>query len=202
MMLQEKYDYTVKYFEKAIQLVIIGFVLTVPLFSFSQTPIENFVNEASKTFVDTSEEYFLLYDEASVIVIDRTNQKVIKGLCQSISEEVLEQLLRNATSDTSLLLWKENSILGSRLISSKPELPKPTIQFQYSDTTQNVGVKKPDYELKRRYEFSRPIFDNNNQYALISMKYFCGTECGSGCIYLFEIDGPWKQIGKVSCWES
>jgi len=51
------------------------------------------------------------------------------------------------------------------------------------------------------YYFSRPIFSNNGDFAVISGGNSCGGGCGEGCIYLFKkINKKWIEIGKASCY--
>ena len=62
--------------------------------------------------------------------------------------------------------------------------------------------KKPLQE-KIIFHFSKPVFTNDQQYAVMNIIFDCGPECVSGWTYLFiKNNNAWEIAGKIFGWQS
>jgi hypothetical protein len=182
---------------------------------------ENFLNAIYKVAVDTTFPYYILSEEADPFNKYREDD-IIKNLHHILPDSVIRQLFTNSSIDTLFETWDCNKLSKVQCVPEDsieqivgPSLLKFTAPSVYENpTSKSHKAKKqlrheaeqwektPLYK-KSVYHFSRPVFDNKKEYAMISMSYECGMLCGFGCKYFFKlIDAKWTLITTMQCWIS
>ncbi|HEX8548506.1 MAG TPA: hypothetical protein VF691_16205 [Cytophagaceae bacterium] len=197
------------------------FLLTFSCIAQTKETKEDFINAIHKTFVDSSFNNYLLFEESSAIPLDRNGiARLHKELSQYIPDSTLQHLIDKAFSDTLAQKWDCTLINSARCISSDSTHhllsgvfgvkinPKWSKRRNRRESAKQLKIQREEFygrtaQERQVYYFSRPIFDNTNEYAIISMSYVCGNLCAYGCTFLFQkIKGEWRKVAKARCWES
>jgi hypothetical protein len=189
-------------------------IFIISLNCFGQTK-ENFLNSVFKVFVDTSFTKYHLFSDANGLSIGKYDKLVlIKDLSEFISIETINELISKSGTDTLKLTWDCKSLdLANCVENSKGILfdnfvvqtkrrskRKQEKEMDKQIVQQNDGFQNKPRQERIMYSFSRPIFDNKNEYAIISMWESCGNTCGQGCIYLFKKNnGVWQSVTTTNC---
>ena len=66
------------------------------------------------------------------------------------------------------------------------------------------SINKKKYKNNFAYVFSKPLFSKDLNRIIIKELYFCGFQCATECIYIYEKqnNGIWKEISSWNCWSS
>jgi hypothetical protein len=100
----------------------------------------------------------------------------------SLPKSVVQELKHEAFQDTLIGSWECANFKNIKCVNV--------------DTFQN-GLHP------RYYKFSRPLFDKEKKYALITMGYNCGILCAYRCTYVYKYqDRQWLLLKKIDCWVS
>jgi hypothetical protein len=198
------------------------FIIILTLFfstgSFGQQfDKETFVNEVFKVVIDTTFPYYKLSKQAQCLY--KNAPQDLTALRKILPDTIIIQVLKNGSLDTTEQFWDCDKLIRSRCteydsmgFQTNADLLKvlSLVTIKRNETKkekklpQHAGqaVQKPIYD-QRLYSFSRPIFDNKKEYAVISMSYVCGMMCGHGCTYIFKkAYNIWTLIARVGCWIS
>ena len=169
---------------------------------------ESFVNEVYKLVIKSNIPYFKLSKEAHPIHNDIFNE--FSGLKGVLPDTITSQILNNNSFDTIKQFWdcqkltqadcvEEDSIgiiTGTDIRTNSLQSQKQLHRYYRHRS------KMPWYD-KTVYFFSKPIYDDRKEYAVISMSYTCGRLCGYGCMYVFKKNNnDWTLIAKLNCWIS
>jgi hypothetical protein len=119
----------------------------------------------------------------------------------------IAQIVKNAEIDTLELKWDCNGLNLARCVN---EDSMHDAVFDCCYLVHKKSKKRAEYILNNKspeervlYIFSRPIFDNNEDYAIIYFEEFCGALCASGCIDVFnKINGHWIKIAEIFMYEA
>ena len=179
---------------------------------------EAFINEIHLSFVDSSSSSYYLSEKCSNLHIGRYDtSRLIDGFREYITDYVLAQLIQKAISDTSKQMWNSDLLIKAQCIDDRTadtilkSYFTATTKSKWSKRKQDRIVNKQVEEQRKKwkslpiqertvYYFSRPIFDDNNQFAIISLWSSCGSTCGYGCIFLFKfINQRWVYLAKSNC---
>lgn len=177
---------------------------------------EQFLNSIFKVFVDSSFTQYHLISEARPIKIYNLDRSMSE-LTQFINEEKLNELLSNSKADSLEQTWDCNSLKLANCVSNTDDIllnltaevkGKWSKKKKDKEVKKQVAVQKGEYLKKKSqdrvvFSFSRPIFDENMEYALIVLHSSCGFTCGYQCLYLFQnINGAWAIVTKTDCYLS
>lgn len=182
-------------------LSFVGFLLAK-----GQETKEEFLNKITPSVIDTSIDNYFLFSQTETLDYNRKLDPDIKReLLKVLSEATATDILNNLHSDTVPMLWNQNLLLNASLVNAgKADTLSGNIVFNYTGLNKRQQKKlNKDLNAKRSrvYYFSRPIFDRTKQFALIQMRYACGTACGNGCLYIFKSDhGRWIKLYQMNCW--
>jgi hypothetical protein len=157
--------------------------------------------------------------DRTLLYIDKY-EKIEREFGKYISKSILQQIINKAHIDTLSENWNCAELSKSKCVDKDTVglITNTTITFRVDSKwnartkekekerqiqeQKKAWAKKPQQE-KRVYYFSKPIFDNNNEYAIVSVGYVCGNLCGHGCTLLFKkINGKWTKLAETSCWIS
>jgi len=103
-----------------------------------------------------------------------------------IDSSILYQLIAN-TARSRPEKWNSKDLNHIRCVTKKSK--------RYAKLmSDRVGS---DYEI---WFCNNPVYDNNNQFAMVRIGKICGKYCLSSCLYFFEkIKGKWVVILKTFC---
>lgn len=107
---------------------------------------------------------------------------------RKVPAKVLNELYAHSKNDTFSLQWDFSKIPFAKSITWDSAI-KSTSSGRFNAIW---------------YEFSRPIYSNNGDYAIISMSFTCGPLCGQGFTYLLKkVKGRgWVKIAMLDFWIS
>ncbi len=177
---------------------------------------EQFLKSISNVIVDsTFSKYYLFADCYQLLFSNHKKNLIVKDFSEHISIELIDELIGKANKDTVNLTWdcnmlnKANCVITSEGIfltnyfvgtNGKWSEKKQNRKIDRQIKKQKEKHDKKPLQEKVIYNFSRPIFDNKNETAIIEMRSVCGNTCGFGCIYLFKKkNGIWECITKTYC---
>lgn len=197
-------------------ITIILFILS--LNCLGQTK-EQFLNSVHKVIVDTSYTKYFLYSDAYKLQFEGNDKSTItKALSDFIPIETINEFLNLAESDTSKLTWNcdfidlancvknNNAILLDNFVvqtNSKWSKKKQKVETDKQVAKLKEGHQNKAKQEKEIYSFSRPIFDNKNEFAIIGMWVSRGNTNGHGCLYLFKrMKGAWQSVTTINCKQS
>jgi len=179
--------------------------------SSAQTSHEALINDIYSSFVDSSYTAYFLYEECSSLHQQAKQKENFESFKSFISDDILSQLLDKATKDTLPMQWDCSGIDKAKCINKSTNKGILVVQLSsYPNKKARKKIekenrqinKKPEYE-RRLYSFSRPILDDNNEYALIEMKCTYGSSYYDNyfkCIFLLKnTDGEWSVHAKTDC---
>lgn len=196
-------------------------ILTFVLFSanaliHAQSIKEDFINEFYKEFVDSVYSVYNLRDEASRLNynFDTTSSDFIyhyKCLINIIPKKNLIEIVKNAAYNLEDKKWNCSKLKNVNCIDYDNASSYLYISNSYGFTPKmrkqrklwNKKLNNKSIKDRGVYCFSSPAFDNNNEYALIEMKYHYGTgiDDGHGCTLAFrKVNGKWEKIHKFDKW--
>lgn len=169
---------------------------------------EEFLNKIRPLIIDTAINHYYLFKQTETLYYNRQLGTDIKQeLLKLFPEDAANDIITSISSDTVETWWDENLLLDATLVNAKQaDTLIGSIVFNYTGLNKKQQKKlRKDLISKRErvYYFSRPIFDRSREFALVQMRYACGTACGNGCLYLFKLyNGRWIKINEMSCWIS
>ncbi len=195
-------------------------VLLFSTLCFAQDKVsdEEFLNSVYSTSVDTSLKYYYLFEEKTKLYIHRYDIKEVKAEFSKFAPAaIVNEMLQNAIVDTLSEKWNCQNLEDTKCIDqeSNDSLIKSPyfidIDSKWSKRRQKKEEEKQleKQQLERRnrpkeergvYYISRPIFNQENNLAIISIWYSCGWTCGDGCVYLFKYkNGTWIKLAEADC---
>ena len=173
---------------------------------------ESFVNEIYTSFVDSTFPHYKLSGEAFKI-----SGNALDALWHRVPDSSAKEMLKNYYADTIDKTWDQKKLVIAELVNkdsigiitgaaittySLNSWSKKRKERERQKQLTQLYLKRekmPEYN-KRVYFFSRPVFDNKKEYAVIHLGYSCGFTCGTGCDYIFKLtNGKWKLIGMGQC---
>jgi hypothetical protein len=195
--------------------IILWFLLVLTSSHAQTLDKESFVNQIYKTLVDTSFPYYQLSNDA--FKLTKNDIDLSTHLFPDLN---LNEIIKNYSVDTLQQFWDTKRLTKAKEVDkdSIGILTGTTLRIyslnswskrrkrkeeQKQIRQQNEQREKMPLYDKRVYFFSRPVFDNKKEYAIISMSYGCGLTCGHGCTYIFRrINEQWTLVFTPSCWSS
>jgi hypothetical protein len=121
------------------------------------------------------------------------------------------QIIQNAKiPDTTL--WKDNEVPFALLVNSRDESVSKNYAIQKFSVTDKKQIRFYNkqinqfnstevYDRNINY-FSRPIFDNTKQFAVVQMDNGHGGLGGGGEIILYRLKGDkWNEVGVILNWK-
>lgn len=169
------------------KLLIALCFLTTNCIAQTTEPKEQFINSVYLTFVDSSFTQYYLTDNCSKLILSSAKIKV--DFAHFCPDSIFQQIYLKSEVDTLTETWQCNNLTKSKCISS--------------DLVYTFVQDKTLLQEKKVYTFSKPIFSDNCEYAVIEMSYFCGPKCAYGCTVLFKkVNGRWTKLTETNCWVS
>jgi len=164
------------------------FIFCLQICSAQETK-EDFLNEVRKALFDSSYENFNLSPEAECIWNNYSfDKKEVKKqyFPKWLSVGIVDELYINA-KDTVTEDWSCDKIKGADCITVK----------DFKIKLSKNSILESDNEWKRSlYYISKPVFSNNKEWVIISVRGF-STKYGGfswGDLYLFhKINGKWEK---------
>ena len=167
---------------------------------FSSLSNEAFINAVRKQVVDSSLAQFYLSANAPACSFKKYDydEWYKYGLKEDIPIYILNELAKNAFTDTAAHKWQPEKIDGAVCVDNaqaKDLLSPPGkehVKNRYSGLRANNVV----------YYFSHPAFTVDYQYAIIDMGFRRDNQqCGMGATFLFkQVNGQWKMVGRKQVW--
>jgi hypothetical protein len=196
----------------AFQFGAFQFAAVYPVQAQSQSE-EAFINQVFRTVVDSSFDHYNLYLQAapcSFIKYDY-DEWLTYALRETVPIYTLNELAKQAHDERNPRLWRQDSLTQARCIDRQQadSILDPARALR-ADTLMRKNKRRravarawaawsriPEQDRIVFY-FSRPVFTDDRQYALLDMDYRCDNRlCGQGAICLFRREGGgWKLIGK------
>jgi hypothetical protein len=184
---------------------------------------EVFVNQVFDMVVDSNFSAYYLSEQAypcSFVKFDY-DEWVKYGLHENVSIDVLNELAKKSYYDREPRRWQPDSLLKAFCVDEgKVDSILNPVPASVREPGGGAGsVKKKQYrEAERKwaawgrlpaqertvYYFSRPLFTDVGDYAIMDMGYRCDLrQCGMGatCLFRRDITG-WKMIGRMLRWGS
>jgi hypothetical protein len=140
----------------------------------------------------------------------RENYDDLKDFCKDADTTILFQIIKN-TKSIDTLNWTDTELDKFILIQSREQ----GVQLKYVIRKFNLtNKKKLRYYRKQVNEynsieasdrnifyFSRPVFDDSKQFAIVQWDNGHGWLDGGGGIKLYKLTGAaWKELGIVARW--
>ena len=200
-------------------LFLLPLLFVFALHATAQTK-EEFLNVVAPLFVDSSEHYFYIDENANRIEWSSMNLKAVrKELSPLIKDSVIKQLYYNSLTDTIPEKWDCSLIGRARCVN--PDTfsfdlgffildidPKWSEKKQKEERRKQLKEKEKAYAAKPKgeghvYCFSRPVFDNTKQYAIMRVTFRHGIQGGYGFsrIYLLKKNKEkWEILSMFASW--
>ena len=198
-------------------IILIGLTL-----SCSGQTKESFLNQVFKSYVDTQFTKYYLHSDCQKIIINEFNKTtIVNDLCKHVDKNIVNELVDKSSSDTLKLNWECKKLKLAECRKTSSDIlwigDVITIDRSKSEAQQKKDIEEQEKQNRKEkekydnkplqereiYYFSRPIFDNTRQYAIICMGVTCGSLCGHRCIYLFKnVNGKWTKIAETDCYLS
>ncbi len=121
------------------------------------------------------------------------------------------QIIENSKSvDTTL--WHNNELKSFIVVSNRGETIAKKKAFQKIELTDKSKLKLYKKQINRYnstdsynrnlYYFSRPVFDNSKEYAIVQWDNAHSGLGGGGGISLYHLQGDtWKEVGIIMDWK-
>ena len=150
------------------------------------------------------------------IQLDKTDMRDYFYFHRDYANKVLDtimfaQIIENSKSvDTTL--WRETELKSFIVVSNREEAISKKKAFQKLQLTDKNQIKLYKNQINRfnstdtynrnLYYFSRPVFDNSNEYAIIQWDNAHSGLGGGGEIILYHFQGDtWKEVGIIMNWK-
>ncbi|HTQ65768.1 MAG TPA: hypothetical protein VMI12_13285 [Puia sp.] len=160
-----------------------------------------------------------IYVSASPIKTIRLNRSemwdyynnYIEDSKQMLDTIMFAQIIQNSKQpDTSP--WKDSELEKMILVKSREEpvdVSYVAFKFNIKDNKQLKNYRKMidgfnslNSADKNIYSYSRPVFDNSKQFAIVQWDNGNGKSAGGGGIILFQLSGDsWEELGSVLTWK-
>lgn len=180
---------------------------------------EAFINQVFHTVVDSSFDRYYLDENArpcSFVKYDY-DEWIKYDLQETVPIYTLNELAKNSYFDRKSCTWQQDQLLHASCIGRQKidSILNPAGDPR-SDTSRLSRKQKKLIARKWAawgrlpvsdrtvFYFSRPVFTDDGQYAILDMDYRCDNrQCGEGSVCLFRRAGAgWKLIGKRVRWSS
>ena len=178
---------------------------------------EAFINQVFHTLVDSSFGRYYLFEKAGPCGFVRYDydEWIKYDLQETVPVYILNELAKNSYFDRKSCSWQQDQLPNAICISeAKCDSildPAPGLR---SDTSRLSRKQKRAISRKWAawarlpaaehtvFYFSRPVFTDDGQYAILDMDYHCDDrQCGEGSTCLFRRTASgWKLIGKRVRW--
>ena len=157
---------------------------------------EAFINQVFHTVVDSSFSHYYLDEQAhSCSFVKYDYDEWLKyDLQEDVPIYTLNELAKNAYFDRKTCTWQQDQLVNAICIGQKKidSLLSPLVAHPRSGSIPSNLV----------FYFSRPVFTDDGQYAILDMAYRCDNRlCGEGSTCLFRhTSSGWKLIGRRVRW--
>ncbi len=163
------------------------------------------------------------HDSLSIIDIFNDSIKNNHDSTQVIYNHAIEFILNNKEKlggrllDNTLVKWKRNQLFDNGdplrfsdfvMIENDTLLSKEDVKYflshylvlQELENSKIEGLKAKSH--KREYcKVSLPLFNEQGSKAILNISWFCGDECGTNSILVFEkVKGKWKITESRKSW--
>ena len=195
------------------RLLTFAIALTLHLNSFGQTKqYQNLLDTAS-----SGHGALIVYSKPiTKIQLDKTDMWNYFYFHRDYANKVLDtimfaQIIENSKSvDTTL--WQDTELKSLIVTSSREETISKKKAFQKLQLTDKSQIKLYKKQINRYnstdsynrnlYYFSRPVFDNSKEYAIIQWDNAHSGLGGGGGIVLYHLQGDtWKEVGIIMNWK-
>jgi len=181
---------------------------------------ETFVNEIESKLIDSSfspgnfSKYYLLTSANPCSFKKFNYEELLKySLIKVVPIYALNELAKNSVSDTSKEIWFQqnlsNAICLTKIKADSIAYAQRNIYITgKKEKKQALSQLEKDLDEKKIFDksyfvFSKPVFTDDYQYAVMDVSFRCGSECDCGWTYLFErARQNWEIAGKILIWES
>lgn len=181
---------------------------------------ETFINQIENKLIDSSfspgnfSKYYLLTSATPCSFKKFNYEELLKySLDKVIPIYALNELAKNSVSDTSKAIWSQQNLPNAICLSRETADSIAYAQRNIHPTgkkekKQALSQLEKDLEEKKIFDksyfvFSKPVFTDDYQYAVMDVSFRCGSKCDCGWTYLFERVGQdWEIAGKILVWES
>ncbi|HMH21182.1 MAG TPA: hypothetical protein VK563_05380 [Puia sp.] len=191
--------------------------------STSVDAAEGFVNQIFRTVVDSSFTKYYLSAEASPcrFVKFEYDEWVKYALQETVSMDILNALAEKSYNHRKTSSWRQEQLTGAICISGNQidSILDPGFDLRQNKpsmgkTAGKIADNKPRLKkiIHQRFEkwsrllpeqrtvffFSKPLFTDDGQYAILDLDYRCDTQqCGVSATCLFRRAATgWKLIGR------
>ncbi|MBS1599656.1 MAG: hypothetical protein JST75_15630 [Bacteroidetes bacterium] len=176
---------------------------------------EAFVNKIIRQVVDSSiSKYYLLKDADPCLFKKFDYSELLKySLDKVIPISALNELAKNCTEDNCAETWVQEK-LDSAICIDQVEanaILNPKINTELlTKKEKKKALKQLEKDLRQKtvYEksyfiFSKPVFTDDHDYAVMNVVFECGNLCATAWTYLFKKhDDSWEIAGKIFGWQS
>ncbi len=179
---------------------------------------EEFVNEIFSQVTDSSFSKYYLLNQAEPCSFKKFDyeQLLQYSLKKMVSIDVLNELAKNASAVFNESSWSQEKMDKAVCIDAKmtESVLDPTGDLKHNSSltkrekrkaiklAEKEWQKKP-LEEKLVFCFSKPVFTDDYQYAVIDMISMNGPISSAGSTYFFKRAGSkWELIGKVFGWQN
>jgi hypothetical protein len=130
---------------------------------------------------------------------------------KQLDTTMFSQIIRNAASlDTSD--WKDDELKNLFLVNAKEENISKNYLFRKLKLSSKKRIKFYTREINRYnstepsdrniYYYSRPVYDNSGEYAIVQWNNGHSGMVGGGGIKLYHLeDMAWVEVGEVCSWK-
>jgi hypothetical protein len=204
---------TTLHFEKFMRVLTFTFLFLVYAVSFGQTnPNQNLLDTA----LSGHGALFVSSKPITHIRLDPDDMSNYFHFHRDYSNKVLDTVMfaqiihKSKAVDTTA--WQDNELKNYLLVKTSDEnvLTKyATKKLRLTDKRQIIFYKKQinrynstDSYHRNLYYFSKPVFDNSKQFAIVQWYNAHSGLDGGGGIILFQLQGDtWKDVGVIMNWK-
>jgi hypothetical protein len=165
--------------------------------------LDSAIKYAGRLFVDS--------EPTKVLNIDTKENWLNKSYVKTLNEKGIDTTLIFQFIDNSKHLdtatWTDNELSNVILVNNIAEQIvlktaleklKPVTKKQTRYYTKKIKEYNVSQSYRDTYTFSRPVYDNSHQYAIIQT---ATSGWGGGYIMIYHLsDGVWKTCCKLSQW--
>ena len=161
---------------------------------------EEFVSDVSRLVVDSSFSHYYLSVNAAPCSFKKFDydEWYKYALKEDVPIYILNELAKKSYLDAAPRNWQPEKLLNAFCIDD--EKANAILAGPAKRQVKNTGgIFNED---KVVFYFSRPVFTDDYQYAIVDMSFRCDSrQCGMGATFLFrQIDGKWKMAGRKLAW--
>ncbi|MDR3711837.1 MAG: hypothetical protein P4L51_03410 [Puia sp.] len=174
---------------------------------------EAFVNQVFRTIVDSSFSTYLLVDNAYPCSFIRFeyDEWVKYALHEDVPIYVLNELAAKSFADRDTCTWRCDGLVHAICIGEEQvdSVLDPAVNGGNAGNAgvgANTGGRKSRVKIlperKTVFYFSRPLFTDDGNYAILDMDFRCDNRlCGIGSTCLFrKTDKGWRLAGRKQNW--